>query len=54
MAVMIIRNGKVEKTFKKFFPSFVTSEIEKWINEHFKGAVEKRIDKGSRTIYIFY
>ena len=54
MAVMIIKNGKVEKTFKKFFNCFVRQEMENWVNSHFAKAKKKVVDIGSRTIYIYY
>lgn len=50
MAVVIIKNGKIEKTFKKYFPGF--TGIEEWLSSHFITAKEKYVDRGSNTIYI--
>lgn len=54
MTVVIYKNNKVQKVFKKYFECFVGHEIEKWTEEHFLGATKKWADLGNKTIYVFY
>jgi len=54
MTVVIYKNNKVQKVFKKYFECFVGHEIQKWTEEHFLGATKKWADLGNKTIYVFY
>ena len=54
MTITIIKNDKIEKTFKKYFRAYATRDMEEWTNEKFSKAKEVRIDRGTSTIYIIY
>ena len=54
MTVIILKDNKVEKTFKKYFNAFVKQEIKDWTANHFMTAKEKNIDFRANVIYIIF
>ena len=54
MTVIILKNSKIQKSFKKYFPCYLLKEMKAWTETHFINAQEKVIDYGSKTIYIYY
>ena len=54
MTVIILKDNKIEKTFKKYFHCFVKQEIRDWTDTHFVTAKEKNIDFGAKVIYIIF
>ena len=54
MTVVIFKNNEYQKSFKKFFPCYVTSEIYNWTKEHFTSAKKKAVDLKTKFIYIYY
>ena len=54
MTVILYKNNKMFKHFRKFFECFVGEEIREWTATHFVNAKEKKIDFKNNVIYIFY
>ena len=54
MTVIILKNNKEIKCFRKFFPCFVLSEMMEWAEEKFPKAKKRVIDRGVNQIRIYY
>lgn len=53
MTVVMIKNDRVFKMFKKYFPTFTITEMENWIKEKFN-CERWGINRTTRTIYLYY
>lgn len=52
MTVVIFKNNKYQRSFRKYFAGFAYNDIKTWTETHFVTAKKKEIELQTNTIYI--